>query len=78
MCLRNNRLAWLMCGVLLLTITTSASARDDISTYLEQRGLRQLLVIYLEQQLESPSLATEQRQLERCAAELNREEHLQE
>ena len=52
----------MICGALLLATTNPAIARDDISTYLEQRGLKQLLVIYLEQQLESPSLAAEQRQ----------------
>src|SRR5262245_61683249 len=53
MCLRNERIALL---VLLFTATLASSRgalADDVSNYLEQHNLKQLLVIYLEQQLES-------------------------
>lgn len=61
MCLRSSLLRALILILLLALSSSPVFARDDLSSYLEQRGLKQLLVIYLEQQLESPALATEHR-----------------
>src|SRR5262249_45364059 len=62
MCLRSNQAAW--CWFLLIVLsTTQAIFADDVANWLEQRGLKQLLVVHLEQQLESSggALSAEQR-----------------
>lgn len=64
MCRRSNRLMALALAACVAALMPPIAARaDDVSLFLEQHGLKQLLAVHLEQQLEHATAAEERSEL---------------